>query len=77
MISSWTLDRKLEVEFIIEQILQWLEPFIYSIDLEVVNFILLLEAFYHLVSFEFDQLLFFFLMIDPFSRENPVMFGDI
>jgi len=35
MISSWTQERKLEMEFVIEQALKWLEPFEYSADLEV------------------------------------------
>jgi AP-3 complex subunit delta len=33
--SSWTSERKLEMEFMVEQILKWLEPFKYSTDLEV------------------------------------------
>jgi len=33
--SAWTYETKLEVEFVLEQILTWLEPFRYSTDLEV------------------------------------------
>lgn len=33
--SSWTLERKLEMEYVLDQILRWLDPFRYSADLEV------------------------------------------
>src|SRR6202035_2160803 len=33
--SSWTHERKIEVEFVLEQILTWLDPFRYNTDLEV------------------------------------------
>jgi len=35
VLSSWTSERKLEVDYTIEQILRWLEVFEYSTDLEV------------------------------------------
>jgi AP-3 complex subunit delta len=35
MISSWVVDRKLEVEYTVEQILNWLDPFTVNTDLEV------------------------------------------
>jgi AP-3 complex subunit delta len=34
-ITTFSHDRKLELEFILEQILKWLDPFTYSSDLEV------------------------------------------
>lgn len=33
--STWTPDRKIELEFVVEQILRWLDPFQYNTDLEV------------------------------------------
>jgi len=35
MTSLWTADRKAEFDFMIEQIIRWMEPFLYSADLEV------------------------------------------
>jgi AP-3 complex subunit delta len=33
--SSWTQDRKIEMEFMIEQVIQWIDSFRFSTDLEV------------------------------------------
>jgi AP-3 complex subunit delta len=33
--SSWTQDRKIEMEFMIEQVVQWIDPFRFSTDLEI------------------------------------------
>ena len=33
--SSWTHERKLETEYVLDQILRWIDPFRYSADLEV------------------------------------------
>ena len=35
MTASWTQERKIEMEFVAEQIVRWLDPFEYSTDLEV------------------------------------------